>query len=143
MGKGHVHHSKIERASLRRQRFEDFSNEAPDDAASFFFDLKLLLPEGMTAADIHRARQAVERRLQRTVRKKDRIVWTAEGFFVLIATTDPARAGAAAERIHEDIRAVLGTTEAQTNARSSADEPAPVPPPRPRKPAADRHAADH
>lgn len=107
MGKGHVHHSKIERASLRRRRFEDFADEAPDDAASFFFDLKLMLPQGMTAADVHRARQTVERRLQRTVRKKDRIVWTADGFFVLIATTDPARAGAAAERIHEDIRAVL------------------------------------
>lgn len=113
MGKGHVHHSKIERASHRRRRFEDFSDEISDDAASFFFDLKLMLPEGMTAADVHRARQAVERRLLRTMRKKDRIVWTADGFFVLIATTDPARAGAAAERIHEDICAVLGTTEAQ------------------------------
>jgi hypothetical protein len=45
----------------------------------------------------------VERRLQRTVRKKDRIVWTADGFFLLVATTDPARAGAAAERVHADV----------------------------------------
>lgn len=47
--------------------------------------------------------QAVERRLQCTVRKKDRIMWTADGFFLLVATTDPARAGAAAERVHADV----------------------------------------
>jgi hypothetical protein len=96
------------RASVRR-RFEDAIEPRQHDVTSFFFDLKLLLPEGMTAGDVHRARQAVERRLLRTVRKKDRITWTADGFFLLVATTDSARAGAAAERVHQDVCAVLGT----------------------------------
>jgi hypothetical protein len=92
-----------QRSTERHRRFEDVAGERPLDATSFFFDLKLILPDGMTQSDVHRARQAVERRLQRTVRKKDRIMWTADGFFLLVATTDPARAGAAAERVHADV----------------------------------------
>lgn len=97
MGRGRNHNAE------RHRRFEDIAVDRPLDATSFFFDLKLILPDGMTQSDVHRARQAVERRLQRTVRKKDRIVWAADGFFLLVATTDPARAGAAAERVHADV----------------------------------------
>jgi hypothetical protein len=106
--KAQINHREAERASIRR-RFEDAVEPRPHDVTSFFFDLKLLLPQGMTAGDVNRARQAVERRLLRTVRKKDRVTWTADGFFLLIATTDPARAGAAAERIQQDVCTVLGT----------------------------------
>ena len=115
MGKGRISHSR----SAFRQRFDDLTDHPPHDGASFFFDLKLMLPDGMTAHDMQRARQTVERRLQRTVRKKDRIVWTADGFFLLIATSHVARAGAAAERILEDISALL-TGGARQNARSDA-----------------------
>lgn len=102
MGKGRFHHPQP------RQRFEDVAlNGPPQDGASFYFDLKLMLPAGMTASDIQRARQAVEHRLLRVLRKKDRVVWSGDGFFLVIATSHPARAGAAAERIHEDIRALL------------------------------------
>jgi hypothetical protein len=102
MGKGRFHHHEP------RQRFEDLTHgPRPQDGASFFFDLKLLLPAGMTAPDVQRARQTVERRLLKTVRKKDRIVWTADGFFLVMATSHPARAGAAAERIHQDLCALL------------------------------------
>lgn len=111
MKKASVSHSTAERASFRK-RFEDMIEAAPYDVTSFFFDLKLLLPPGMTASDVHRARQSVERRLQRTTRKKDRIVWTPDGFFLMLATTDPARAGAAAERVHQDICTVLADTGA-------------------------------
>jgi hypothetical protein len=106
MKKASVSHSTAQCASFRK-RFEDMVEAHPYDVSSFFFDLKLLLPPGMTAADTHRARLAVERRLQRTIRKKDRIVWTADGFFLMLATTDPARAGAVAERVHQDVCAVL------------------------------------
>lgn len=106
MKKVHVRHSPAARASFRK-RFEDMVEAAPYDVSSFFFDLKLLLPPGMVASDVHRARLSVERRLMRTIRKKDRIVWTSDGFFLMLATTDPARAGAAAERVHHDICAVL------------------------------------
>lgn len=115
MGKGRVNQSPY------RQRFEDFSGEPPMDASSFFFDLKLMLPDGMTQSDVHRARQTIERRLQRTVRKKDRIVWTADGFFLLIATTDPARAGAAAERVHEDVCSLLAGHTAPAPVRRAAE----------------------
>lgn len=100
MGKGRFHQS--------RQRFEDVAlNNPPQDGASFYFDLKLMLPPGMTGRDIQRARQAVEHRLLRILRKKDRVVWSGDGFFLVIATSHPARAGAAAERIHQDICAML------------------------------------
>lgn len=102
MGKGRIHRHGP------RQRFEDLADgPRPLDGASFFFDLKLMLPPGMTAPDVQRARQTVEHRLQKTVRKKDRIVWTAGGFFLVMATSHPARAGAAAERVHEDVCALL------------------------------------
>lgn len=114
----------------RRQRFEDFTGLAPTDASSFFFDLKLMLPDGMTQSDVHRARQTVERRLQRTVRKKDRIVWTADGFFLLLATTDPARAGAAAERVHQDVCALLAGHGATAPARRAPETAVPTPPKR-------------
>lgn len=115
----------------RRQRFEDFTGLPPTDASSFFFDLKLMLPDGMTQSDVHRARQTVERRLQRTVRKKDRIVWTADGFFLLLATTDPARAGAAAERVHQDVCALLAGHGATAPVRRGAQ--AAPPPARPKR----------
>ena len=85
MRKAQINHRSAERASIRR-RFEDVVEPRPHDVTSFFFDLKLMLPEGMPAGDVHRARQAVERRLLRTVRKKDRITWTADGFFLAVAT---------------------------------------------------------
>jgi hypothetical protein len=119
MKKAHVRHSPAARASFRK-RFEDMVEAAPYDVSSFFFDLKLLLPPGMIASDVHRARLSVERRLMRTIRKKDRIVWTPDGFFLMLATTDPARAGAAAERVHQDICAVLadaGATPVDTAVR--------------------------
>jgi hypothetical protein len=90
-----------------RRRFEDAVEPCPHDVTSFFFDLRLILPAGLPAGDVHRARQAVERRLHRTVRKCDRIVWSADGFFLLVATTDEARAGAAAERVHHDLCMML------------------------------------
>ena len=101
MGKGRNHRLD------RHQRFEDASPAPQNDAASFFFDLRLMLPPGMTLHDVQVARQAVEHRLQRVLRKKDRIVWTADGFFVSIGTGHPARAAAAAERIHQDICELL------------------------------------
>jgi hypothetical protein len=117
MGKGRIHHPKS------RQRFEDLADgPPPHDGASFFFDLKLMLPDGMTAHDLQRARQTVEHRLQRTVRKKDRVVWTADGFFLLMATSHPARAGAAAERVHQDLCALLagGPATSRRNLRAGA-----------------------
>ena len=92
----------------RTKRFEDLSHVPQHDAASFFFDLKLLLPPGITGHEMQRAKQKIEHRLQRIVRKKDRIVWTADGFFLSMATSHPARAAAAAERIHKDICEHLG-----------------------------------
>lgn len=112
MKRASVSHSAAERASFRK-RFEDMVEAAPYDVTSFFFDLKLLLPPGMVASDVHRARLSVERRLMRTIRKKDRIVWSPDGFFLTLATTDPARAGAAAERVHQDICAVLADAGAR------------------------------
>lgn len=103
MGRGRFHRMD------RQQRFEDMEPAQQNDAASFFFDLRLMLPSGMTAHDVQMARQAVEHRLQRVLRKKDRIVWTADGFFLSIGTGHPARAAAAAERIHEDIRELLAS----------------------------------
>jgi len=107
MREAHINHPAPERVSYLR-RFEDLAHDRDEDAITFFFDLKLMLPSGLTAPEIHRARVKVEHRLHRTVRKKDRIVWSADGFFLLLATTDPARAGAAAERIHQDICEALG-----------------------------------
>ena len=106
MGKG-LHHN------ARHQRFEDHASTPQDEASSFFFDLKLMLPPGMTAHDVEQARQTIERRLHRTLRKKDRLVWTAEGFFISIGTEHPARAAAAAERIHRDLCEVLAGKAAQ------------------------------
>lgn len=101
MGKGRHHRFD------RNDRFEDMTPAPQNDAASFFFDLRLMLPEGMTAHDVQMARQAVEHRLQRVLRKKDRIMWTSDGVFVSIGTGHPARAAAAAERIHQDICELL------------------------------------
>ena len=101
MGKGRHHRFN------RSQRFEDHAFTPQDEASSFFFDLRLMLPPGMTAHDVQMARQTIEHRLQRTLRKKDRIVWTADGFFISIGTEHPARAAAAAERIHQDLCALL------------------------------------
>jgi hypothetical protein len=101
MGKGRHHRSD------RQDRFEDVSPAPENDAASFFFDLRLMLPAGMTTHDVQVARQAVEHRLQRVLRKKDRIMWTADGVFVSIGTGHPARASAAAERIYQDICELL------------------------------------
>ena len=116
MGKGRYHRSD------RNQRFEDHAFTPQDEASSFFFDLKLMLPPGMTAHDVQMARQTIEHRLQRTLRKKDRIVWTAEGFFVSIGTEHPARAAAAAERIHQDLCALLrGDTVAGGGKHESSD----------------------
>jgi hypothetical protein len=110
MGKG--------RHRTRRERFEDHGHGADTDAASFFFDLKLLLPPGMTEHDVQVARQKIEHRLQRTLRKKDRVFWTAGGFFLLIATSHPARAGAAAERVQEDLAAFLNSGDTLGNRRA-------------------------
>jgi hypothetical protein len=92
----------------RVKRFDDLAHVPPNDAASFFFDLKLILPAGTTGHDVQRARQKIEHRLQRTLRKKDRVVWTADGFFLSMGTVHPARAAAAAERVHKDICKLLG-----------------------------------
>ncbi len=118
MSKGNVYHGVEGREGTHAvsarfdsgipRRFEDLVAEFPEDVTSFFFDLKLMLPAGMTGSDYHRAREAVERRLLRIVRKKDRVVWTADGFFLLVATTDVARAGAAAERVERDVSTSLG-----------------------------------
>lgn len=118
MGKGNVYHGVEGREGMHAvparfdsgipRRFEDLVAGFPEDVTSFFFDLKLMLPAGMTGSDYHRAREAVERRLLRIVRKKDRVVWTADGFFLLVATTDVARAGAAAERVERDVSTSLG-----------------------------------
>lgn len=122
MREAQIKHSTPEPADFHR-RFEDVAEDKRDDAVSFFFDLKLMLPAGLPAQDLHRARLKVERRLHRVVRKRDRIVWTADGFFLLLATTDPARAGAAAERIHQDICAVL--TGGDTMPKAFRRPPAP------------------
>jgi len=124
MREAHVSHSMLQHASFRR-RFEDLAEDANDDAISFFFDLKLMLPAGLTATDFHRARLNVERRLHRTVRRKDRIAWTDEGFFLLLSTTDPARAGAAAERINADICAALGKDATSSIATIHEEDPRP------------------
>jgi hypothetical protein len=119
MGKGRHHRS-------RHQRFEDHAHTPQDEAASFFFDVRLMLPPGTTAHDMQMARQAVEHRLQRVLRKKDRIVWTADGFFLSIGTGHPVRAAAAAERIHQDLCALLaGDTVHGGERRETRHEPAP------------------
>ena len=115
MGKGRFHHP------TPRQRFEDVALvDPPLDGASFYFDLKLMLPPGTTGRDIQRARQAVEHRLLRILRKKDRVVWSSDGFFLVIATSHPVRAGAAAERIHEDICTLLEGGRQASSSRTSA-----------------------
>jgi len=125
MGKGR--HPRLN----RHQRFEDHALTPQDEASSFFFDLKLMLPPGMTAHDVQQARQTIEHRLQRILRKKDRIVWTASGFFISIGTEHPARAAAAAERIHQDLCSVLrGDTVPGRGKREEAD-PAPYGHPQP------------
>jgi hypothetical protein len=122
MGKGRHHRTD------RQQRFEDMSYTPQQDAASFFFDLRLMLPPGMTAHDVQMARQAVEHRLQKVLRKKDRILWTADGFFVSIGTGHPARAAAAAERIHQDICELLaGKTLADAHREPELCESEPRP----------------
>lgn len=118
MGKGRNHRHD------RHQRFEDASPAPQNDAASFYFDLRLMLPAGMTAHDVQMARQAVEHRLQKVLRKKDRIMWTADGVFVSIGTGHPARAAAAAERIHQDICELLAGDIVNGGGRREA-EPAP------------------
>jgi hypothetical protein len=119
MGKGRTHRFD------RQQRFEDMTPAPQNDAASFYFDLRLMLPAGMTAHDVQMARQAVEHRLQRVLRKKDRIMWTADGVFVSIGTGHPARAAAAAERIHQDICKLLaGDTVNGGTRREAPGEPA-------------------
>lgn len=120
MRKAQINHPLTERALVRR-RFEDAVEPRPHDVTSFYFDLKLMLPAGMTASDIHQARVAVDRRLLRTVRKKDRVIWTTDGFFLAVATTDPARAGAAAERVHQDVCAALGTGDTMQPAIREVD----------------------
>lgn len=115
MGKG-LHHRP------RHQRFEDHAITPQDEASSFYFDLKLMLPPGMTAHDVQQARQTIEHRLQRVLRKKDRIVWTAGGFFISIGTEHPARAAAAAERIHQDL-CVLLNGDMMKSRRSESPEP--------------------
>jgi hypothetical protein len=127
MREAQINHPGPERVSYRR-RFEDLADDRDEDAISFFFDLKLMLPDGLTASEIQRARVKVEHRLHRTVRKKDRIVWTADGFFLLLATTDPARAGAAAERIHQDVCAALDGHTMRTTAREDDALTAALPP---------------
>jgi hypothetical protein len=105
------------------KRFEDLSHVPPDDAASFFFDLKLLLPPGTTGHDLQRARQKIEHRLARTLRKKDRVSWTADGFFLSMATSHPARAASAAERIHNDICEFLGRDTVAARAEPHKPQP--------------------
>ena len=133
MGKGRFHHPQA------RQRFEDVAlNNPPQDGASFYFDLKLMLPPGMTGRDIQRARQAVEHRLLRILRKKDRVVWSGDGFFLVIATSHPARAGAAAERIHQDICAMLAGRNTMQDAGVRDPECLRATPPRENAPARSR-----
>jgi hypothetical protein len=108
----------------RHERFEDMTPAPQNDAASFFFDLRLMRPAGMTAHDVQMARQAVEHRLERVLRKKDRITWTADGVFVSIGTGHPARAAAAAERIHRDICEMLNG-DIVKNGGEREPEPAP------------------
>lgn len=112
MGKGRNYRSD------RQQRFEDASPMPQDEAASFFFDLRLMLPAGMTSHDVQMARQAVEHRLQKVLRKKDRITWTSDGVFVSIGTGHPARAAAAAERIHQDICDLLAGNAPREDGRA-------------------------
>jgi hypothetical protein len=126
MGKGRHHRMN------RHQRFEDHALTPQDEASSFYFDLKLMLPPGMTAHDVQMARQSIEHRLHQLLRKKDRIVWTAGGFFVSIGTEHPARAAAAAERIHQDLCAMLrgDTVESGSNRENADPSPYGHPPPR-------------
>jgi hypothetical protein len=129
MGKGRYHRSS------HQQRFEDHAFTPQDEASSFFFDLKLMLPPGMTTHDVQQARQTIEHRLQKILRKKDRMVWTAEGFFISIGTEHPARAAAAAERIHQDLCSLLnGDTVRGRGQAERAGEPAPYGHPQPAKP---------
>ena len=118
MGKGRHHRSG------RHQRFEDHAVTPQDEASSFFFDLKLILPPGMTAHDVQQARQAVEHRLHQLLRKKDRIVWTADGVFISIGTEHPARAAAAAERIHQDLCTLLNGDMLKRRTHRQPQEPA-------------------
>jgi hypothetical protein len=124
MRKANVSRLMGERGWVRR-RFEDAVEPRQHDVTSFFFDLRLILPPGMPAADVYRARIGVERRLHRTVRKHDRIVWCADGFFLLVATTDEARAGAAAERVHADLCAMLDGAGAVDGTLYEDTNPAP------------------
>lgn len=117
MGKGRHHRPD------RHQRFEDHADTPQDEASSFFFDLKLMLPPGMTAHDVQQARQAVEDRLHQLLRKRDRIVWTADGVFVSIGTEHPVRAAAAAERIHQDLCALLNGDTIKRGTHRDPQEP--------------------
>ena len=119
MGKGRNHRSNS------HQRFEDHAVTPQDEASSFFFDLRLMLPPGMTAHDVQQARQTIEHRLQRILRKKDRMVWTADGFFVSIGTEHPARAAAAAERIHQDLCSILNGDTVSGGGKREATDTAP------------------
>jgi hypothetical protein len=106
MGKGGFRHQRVDTAWSRRER-RRHAGERISQRAIFFFDLERLLPQKLAPHERQRARQTAEHRLQRMVRKKDRIVWTASGFYLLIGSVDPDQAFAAAERVRHDIVAAL------------------------------------
>ena len=69
----------------------------------WFFDLELLLPHQPMAEGSSRAKLMVENRLQRIVRRRDRIIWTVSGFYLLIASDQTDRALIVAERVRDYI----------------------------------------
>lgn len=68
-----------------------------------FFDLELLLPHQPMAEGSSRTKLMVENRLQRIVRRRDRIIWTVSGFYLVIASEQSDRALVVAERVRDYI----------------------------------------
>lgn len=69
----------------------------------FFFDLELLLPHQPIANGFERAKRLVGNHLRRIVRRKDRILWTVSGFYLVIDCPQYDQALIVAERVKEQI----------------------------------------
>ena len=71
----------------------------------FFFDLELLLPHQPIASGFERAKVLVGSHLRRIVRRKDRVLWTVSGFYLVIDCPKYDQALIVAERVKEQILA--------------------------------------
>ena len=100
MGKGVIRQLRAAREQAPDLRS---GGVGPQQRTTFFFNLEPLLPHPPVANGFSRTRLMVESRLQRIVRRRDRIVWTARGFYLVIASDHFDRALVVAERVRDHI----------------------------------------